>query len=44
MTPITTNTPADPIHHSRFDRFFDSSLFLLVLTTVGAVGACMAHL
>ena len=42
MTPI--NTHADPIRRSRFDRFFDRSLLLLVLTTVGAVGACLAHL
>ena len=44
-TPMTSlNTQAEPVRHTPFDRIFNGGLILLVITTVGAVYACMAHL
>lgn len=42
MTTSTMHT--DPVRRTAFDRIFDKGLLLLILATVGAVAACLAHL
>ena len=42
MTSLSTQ--AEPVRHTPFDRLFNGGLILLIVATIGAVCACMAHL
>ena len=42
MTSLST--PAEPVRHTPFDRLFNGGLILLIVATIVAVCACMAHL
>ena len=44
LTMTTSTMHTDPVRHTAFDRIFDKGLLLLILATVGAVAACLAHL
>ncbi len=44
LTMTTSTMHTDPVQRTAFDRIFDKGLLLLILATVGAVAACLAHL